>query len=832
MKRWIRVALLGATCALFIASASAQQSRVLTKPYKYERPTGQMQTRGGLGRNHPGDLNPAFVWSVYSDRVNNETYRQPDSTSLRRDQLPFLKPLYVLEEGGPDGDYIHVVHDSNLDGFDLSSSQKDYGWVHKSKVLLWDHSLVTENSNIDRKAMILNSVDYFVGKNFDASQHVSFQSAPAQNASFTGKRANLFTFFYVYKTVGDRRTGFALLGRTPSFDLTTGGAVSAIDGWVPLSRLSLWDTRVAVEPNWDAPARLERSRSGGKTVKFWMDAESAREYRDGEEPNEKLLLWARDPLVERPVGEWRRFPVLAPVTGDTGVVEAGVIGRVVTKQGHGWDPDFIAMLRRRIDSLAVKARRINIVFVVDGTLSMSDYFKPMAEGLQKSVALLRRENNTRPEGKRNKYRFGAVVYRDWAERPHGKLLEAKALTDDDHSVQRFLSNIEAFHGDDRDAGEAVFYGLEQALKHVGFRKQETNAIVLVGDAGNHSRTLADHPDDRTARVSIEQISRLISELDCHFFAVQVHHPTGGQSYVDFVRQTQRIIVDAARVEASELRVAYGDSACPTPMLVSTGPLISLRDGSYGGWVLPAGPGNSVAPRIVTEKVSRFVTYIGERTDFLVDLLVDIINGKDIDGDGRTPGGGADGFSVKDSNFEPGILQVLRLCGVPEGRIKEMMKEEKFHLYTRGYAPSVVDGQAEPLFRPVLLMDRTEVYKTLTRLADLTRATSGSAARQQLKQAWIQVLRAFLGDVETSELEAMRIEEANGLVWGIPFVSPLLAGIRLRDIPQLPNERFGEIVREIKKRHDLLATIFQDDNYKYSFRSDEFRYYWLSTDVIP
>ena len=821
-------------CVAFFGSTliDAQPVSVMRRPLKYSRPTEVLQEPSHLGRNSPAGVNSGLVWTVYSDRIDNPTYADPDSTSLQKEWLPFVQPLYVLEEGGVDGDYLHVVHDPHLTAFELSGYHTDYGWIHKSKVVLWEHSLVVERSRINRKALVLNTVDTFMGDDVVAGQQVQFQSAPKIGAPFTGERANLLSFWYVHKTVGDDRTGYALLGRHPSLRERTVG--HTIAGWVPLNRLVRWDTRVAIEPNWHESAI--RKRRAGRDARFFADLASAREYGQGRVPDARYTLWASDPLQDRPVGEWMRFPVLSPVADSSNIVAAGVMGRIVTSRGTSLDPASIALLTRRIDLLVTRARRINIVFVIDGSLSTRGHLRPIARGLARSIRQLKEQDSHRSNSERNRYRFGALVYRDWPEVAYGKLIELNVLTDDGASVLKFLSEMESFHRDDRDPGQALFYGMDQALRWSGFSPQETNAIVLVGGAGNHRRTAKEYPDDATAQVRPEGIVDLLSNLNCHLFAMQVRGTSKADKATrdDFLAQARKIMLGAAWRKVAELRQAYGAEVCPDPVIDHRGPVMSLRGATSGGWILSSDGDLAPSPEVVSERVTQFVAHLGDRTQELVRLLSGIATG-------RVPGDSQDGvdlsgdFATQFSDFEPGILDVLRLCGVPRDRIEDILTTEKFLLYTRGYTPTHVEGQAEPLFRPVLLVDRTELYRMLTRLDDLTRAASSSAARQSLKDAWVQMLRVFLGDIDREELEGMTIEEINNLIWGIPYASPLLRGMLLRDIHsriRLPDDRFSEVLHLITEKRDSLAAIFQTDQYRYSFRSGESTYYWLPTDVIP
>ena len=242
-----------------------------------------------------------FAWQVYSDRSNNQTTSAPNG-GVEIARLGFLEALYVLEERG---EYLRVVKDPDLglgdDPMKFSKKAKDFGWIHKNKLLLWSHCLQTpDKSQINKKAMILNTLETLDDKKnkFDdlAAQEVKFHLSP--NLNSPGSRsAGLFNVFFIYKIDQSQGKESVLLGR--EVRAQTGERIgNSISGWVPMSRVVQWDHRVALEPNWTQAAAIERTQTD-RSVKFFANRQAALTYQIGGNPKGKDILWNDDPLEER-----------------------------------------------------------------------------------------------------------------------------------------------------------------------------------------------------------------------------------------------------------------------------------------------------------------------------------------------------------------------------------------------------------------------------------------------------------------------------------------------------------------------------------------------------
>jgi hypothetical protein len=138
-------------CAVILLSVPAcclSQSiptRILDKPVKYQRPVWNI------------DLSPSgsrvenVAWRVYSDRANAFSY-VGSSSSQKHSYLDLLDWFYAVEERD---DWIHIVKDMKTATLMLSVEARDYGWIPKKNALLWERSLISEEGEVPKRAMVV-----------------------------------------------------------------------------------------------------------------------------------------------------------------------------------------------------------------------------------------------------------------------------------------------------------------------------------------------------------------------------------------------------------------------------------------------------------------------------------------------------------------------------------------------------------------------------------------------------------------------------------------------------------------------------------------------------
>ena len=786
---------------------------VLKKPFKYFEPYADIN----YSETEERDL--TREWIVYSDRISNKSYDKPGSTTVKK-SLGFLERFLVLDETDK---YIHIVKDPNVDIHGtLSKSATDFGWISKDKMLLWEHCLFTRVGKIDKKAMVLNTVEGVKRRdiNKDEPTEVFFCTDPGLNKK-SENSTSLYEVFFIYKQTKDA----VLLGRLNR----KSGSLKMSDvvvGWIPNTRINFWDHRIALEPNPEVDAVKERKSKGIKTT-ILLDELAAEDFMKGRTVRSQDVFWNADTYEERPDGYWRRFPILN-YDKESGMYHTGVMGEIHSSKGV-LDQITKAGADRQIAELITKKRTINIVFVIDGTKSMQPYFKPVSDAIISSMKKLKELNKNELI---NNIQFGAVVYRDYAEDQKRRLTEPFMLTSDNIKISEWLLSRKAIDYHDTDAPEAVYYGLQKALYTILSRKElETNVIILIGDAGNHHR-------NDGSQVSETDLVSLLELYGCHFLAFQVNNESGHTTYDEFVPQTKNIILKTAEeiyADLKKLPVNLSKFA-NKPKFISAGHnRDTLNKTAIIGLVVYPDKGKSISTTVLQKEIMKTINYVYNYMNDYVSLISEVFaQGENVDKLFTSNSQKKTRYTNKEvSAFTDAILYYLTQLDISEDQIK-ILCDKNYQLYIDGWTPYKLDNFKNPLFQRVLFVSRGELGDLINIMDKLASAKSGSR-RQKLYDTWIEILKDHVGDVNEEELEEMTFEEIYEKVFGLPGTSELLKDTKLKylkDRGVVSDEDIERYSFRIDSKYDKLNSIFHEDNYIYSFRSNEMVYYWLPEHLLP
>lgn len=285
-------------CMLCISTVKSQSyGRAFEIPEKYKI------AKDGVSDDEAFKLIAGTIWEVYSDRRNNITYTQPNGRLVKA-ILSFMDRFYVSERRL---DYLRIMKDPDISPYGFfSKNAEDYGWIHVSKILPWDHCLVSSDL-IDKKAILSSaSFVYDIGKHLFT--HISNDAIPVfedpELRFATDVRFSPYEVFFLYKSCDNAY----LVGKSSRLD-----PVENLDtymGWVSKDNVLIWENRIAIEPNWDALAVDERKRNRIVTSVFF-DPVSASMYMNGSFVSQNYALWQNDPYEYRMSGEMLRFPVLS-----------------------------------------------------------------------------------------------------------------------------------------------------------------------------------------------------------------------------------------------------------------------------------------------------------------------------------------------------------------------------------------------------------------------------------------------------------------------------------------------------------------------------------------
>jgi hypothetical protein len=576
-----------------------------------------------------------------------------------------------------------------------------------------------------------------------------------------------------------------------------------------------------VEANFTPGAALKRKDAGVKTSIF-SSTTQAKDYMAGKDIHPRFLLWNNDPYEQRKIADWRRFPILEE---QTGLYKLGVMGEIRDETGTfllSRDDD--AKVRQQHGSNAQMRRNINILFVVDGTSSMGPYFRSSIGPAIRTV--INRLNQMKTN---NTLRFGCVVYRDAAE---GKrVTETHSLTSNGPQIATWINSIEAIDYSDASKTEAMYYGLKAGLRSVLGSNNETNVVVLVGDAGNHGET----PE---TMVGENEIIDLLVARKAFFVAFQVHNDDD-PAYDLFKEQTMRVILKAGQEiqrQGEGLQNALGFNVGPVAFKSLGDGVYKLQNYAYFASCIYSGKGETKDPGDLKAEIVNAVASANAYTDTIIaaaNLMIEdgqsyerVIEQIDYQA-------GTSRSKYVDA-YAPGLIEYLRNMDIPEETMKRVCKE-KLQMYSEGYAPISRDDLEDPLFTKVLLLDANEMGAIVQNLNRLQDAGNSNERRTRLYDTWIQILKEYLGDISERDLMELTLEEINKRVFGLPSPKSFINDIKLKDITD-PSRMDEKSIRQYAFRIDAkakrLTTIFNDKRNNRQFMTNNRRYYWIEEELIP
>lgn len=801
---------------LFTTKISGQDvpADVLDRPVSFVKMTDDLRVK-----YDPDSPKSGVPWFVFSSQENNPTYQTSSGDKVKK-YLNFLDKLYIKEI---DGKYAHVYKDNNLSvNWVFSSNAEDMGWIKMESLLLSNFCFVTKRSHIAKKCMILNTYNSLKKKDFkDAkSDFVNFYLDPELKQK-TGEQSKIFQIFYIYKMKWKKGKPYSLLIGVSQFISNPDDrkdVKNTIKGWIPYDRIVEWNHRIAIEPNPEFAVAKERKNKNIKATIF-DSFDKAQAFKQGKPVNPNYVLWNKDTYEKRKPGAWIRFPL---INADKGIYTVGVMGNLQSINGNLLSTrEEDAEMRAKTANTAQKYRKINILFIVDGTSSMGKYF-------QSSIipAITETVNTLVKNEKLNDFHFGALIYRDADE--GDRLTEQISLTSNTDKLINGLKSIKAIDYHDRSIGEAVYKGLYSGFRSVLESDDETNLVIIIGDAGNR--------EDSRTHIDEGKLVSLMVKRNASIICFQVFHGSNPE-YDDFKTQTMRIINKVALTQNENIKKTMENAGQESKLNYIE------KDNSYiwnGSKYYQAIYANEGETRKTSDLKKAIVKAIAKENERINDIITtrnlvfeegaSIDNAKKIVASTESE---TDDIKQTDA-LGAGFFKLMQDAGLTDDQIARAIKD-KVQIYNEGYTPITVNGLNNELYKRVLLYSADEFNDMYSILNSLMEARDAPDRRAKLHDTWEGILKGYLGNLDKSELEKMSIGEIQEMVFGLPGVDGLIKNVSLRDITdesKINDKELGIYLGRIKQKFRKLQGILNDANNPLIFYTNNLKYYWIDEDFIP
>lgn len=761
-------------------------------------------------------------WEVYSDRGNNKT-----STGKI---LQFKDNFYVLKENKTQLHIIKAKLSSKLKI--VENSIEDFGWIDKEKMLLWSDGLLDSKTKINLKAFLLNnksSIPEVLKGTLDKERAIIHDSPFIEKATKLDKK-RIYQFFYIFKEVQiNKSESMYLLGEEVKIRR---GNTDALLGWVKSKRITPWNTRFALEPNFEPTAFKERKNNiDNIAVRLFNEAIHATSYGEGKSyKNDGNALndpiWEDDPVkfstnqlankkqitqttktdTCRFKGGVIRFPMLEAKTnyfrtafvGDLNAVDQGQIMGLISDERY-------ADLTDNLNERVAGNNNINVLFVVDGTNGMKQYIKAARESIDEINSFV----NNKPD---RSIRFGATVYGDMTLNE----FEVKPMSKNTNDIIDFLNRVESNTEAIRESTpyESTFYGIQKALNESGLNKDHLNIVVIVGDAGEDS--------SRNFSANQIDIQKALKAWNAHLLAFNAN-VTGGRPGANFGSQMKNIILETSKRIYDDYKFLgrFQNYGIKSPELVSD----KLQGGiSYGSYTDLS---NAISiERILIDEVEKAIS----KADQLIDLLVDFVyNGDAIPKNSAGSLGPAFGKIINNIEFTQEELKDLAF--------------EKYQFYLESYAPKKIKGSNKNCFSYVLFMperDLKDLIGELNILAGLRNLTSREA-RKGVIDTWCELLRIYTGESDRQACLSYTPDEISQLIQGVEKEMIAISDGRFsfNKLKKIKNDRtvsdkeVEEYILEVLDKRNILEQIVNlGVAYEFSYTSNNNTYYWIPMEFLP
>lgn len=789
-----KILMLPVVAAVLNAAVSAQEKPAFPKTCEIFYPemlsraivlhesdaNGLLENIDATQKNPP--RNPAF-WTVYSDRSDNPTYLDK-SGSKKYGTLDFNEKVRIAEiSNGYALVYTEPMEDIQFPLISQHAVCK--GWVPVKNLLMW-HTCLADDAGIYYKALLCYNLDNAAGEAGGSSGMMYLNPRKKSDAERI-RSGN--EFFFIMKREGN----MVLIARNHSME---GYSDKVLYGWVDNDSYVAWNQRTCLEPTWkEDDVNYFLSKNTG--IRIYTDKSLRevglrlpfREWSAGAKTQTQKYRMPKDEL---------RFPILDDGTDELyNCSSFGTPGGkdVVVEEENPKDSPLAyseEMLRQMTN--------INIAVVIDGTSSMETFYPAVKEAIKQGVKFFAQN--------RYKVKVGVVIYRDYADGDYATEI-FRLSSPDRPELYSFLDSGGKYGirsaASDRTLEEAMYLGIDTALKKVGFKPDQSNILLVVGDCGN---------DRNDSRILPEEIVKGLVDKNVHLMGFQVRNGHE-DAYGLFNDQLQSIMKNSLAVKYGKLmngiKVSWKETKDGYELVND------VKSNLYVGSHSFPSVNRSVSSDRLSSLMQDAILYCSESVNYQIDLLASFQR------QGFLPNAGGSSIIIEE-NFLRNRLGEDKF---------DKLKKNNTLLTFKGYARKTNAGRN--LFKPVIFISSDELSSLITRLQPVKEvAIESSNDREPYVMALKALIQSMVPDIDDRRMNEMGYHEVMAMAAGLNEAASALKGPSIQEIasPQAVSfYEYQKLVIDFCTKYMTLCNI-KSNPYPWTMSFNGHKYYWLPVEELP
>lgn len=725
-------------------------------------------------------------WIAYSDRSHNKLYKTPGGTATCG-ELEFNEKVRIakIEKNG-----FALVYSEPMESIkypEISPRAIRRGYIHIRNLLLW-HSCPANEFNIYNKALLCVNLDK------KSSELGRLYGNPTTKTDYTQLNTDM-NFYFVMKREGN----MVLLARQHSMDGFVDSSI--LVGWVADGSYVPWDQRSCLEPTWN---RADVEALAGSRARYKIYHEEDRQMRGEPVVDEDFTTKIKgqgEKYKYRMMPHLLRFPILATRVNERGdtLYKCSTFGTATGGR------NLISQMENKTDYTGVtdetlrNMSNIDIAIVIDGTKSMGPYFQAVKQGIRDAEKYF--------ESDKFNIRVGLVIYRDYTDGEQYAVEVYPFVDSKSRKLAELLDNGGSGYGfksssRDKTMEEALYLGIDTALEQLNFNPKHSNLMFVIGDCGNHRDDRKFHRDDLVSKI-------VDKEVNLMGFQVNLGQAEAFDSFnSQILYLMNRSLLSKYQSLAESSTVQWKETIDGYEL--QNNHKSNLYTGKHYG---PKQKGQVMEADRLTALMGDAIEYFKSSINTQREVI------------------GSVGFGG--NAFVEGVK-------INENFARKRMGDEAYEqaknghnlLAFQGYTMKKINGK--DAYKPVLFISSQELESLLKQL----QGVNAAAAEQNDREPYINAMKALVLSLSPGlteeQIQNTEIGEVMKMVMGLNEAPDALKRYTLADIGntrKVKPDEYRSLVNKFARRYENLSRISRTD-YKYTYKANNMKYYWLPIEYLP